>query len=183
MNRISSKFPILAARAGVTAALFASVAFASAVHAASIGPLQMAASDAPRTDAVSTQVSPTQMPASAKQVATTMGAAKASPADRVETRIKGLHDKLKITRTQEDLWSRVAEAMRANAKEMEPLIKARDEQSKTATAIEDLNSYSQLAEAHADGLKKFLPVFAPLYDSMSDIQKRNADTVFRSHSR
>jgi hypothetical protein len=48
------------------------------------------------------------------------------------------------------------------------------------TAIEDVKSYAAIAEAHADGLKKFAPVFEALYASMSDAQKKNADTLFSS---
>jgi hypothetical protein len=64
---------------------------------------------------------------------------------------------------------------------MEALIKARSEKSGTMTAVDDLKSYGEIAEAHADGLKKFTSVFEPLYASMSDAQKKNADTLFRHH--
>ena len=32
---------------------------------------------------------------------------------------------------------------------------------------------------HADGIKKFVPVFSALYNSMSDEQKKNSDVMFR----
>ena len=108
-------------------------------------------------------------------------AGRASKADRVEARIKELHTKLKITPAQEELWNNVAQVMRDNAKTMEALIKARSEKASTMTAVDDLKSYSEIAEAHADGLKKFIPAFEPLYASMSDAQKKNADTLFRHH--
>ncbi len=73
--------------------------------------------------------------------------------------------------------------MRDNAKTMEALTKARTENAKAMTAIEDLKSYGAIAEAHADGIRKFTPVFEALYNSMSDEQKKNADTVFRGHGR
>ena len=34
-----------------------------------------------------------------------------------------------------------------------------------------------------DGLKKFIPVFEPLYVSMSDTQKKNADALFHRRGR
>jgi hypothetical protein len=71
--------------------------------------------------------------------------------------------------------------MRDNAQTIEALTKARAAQAKTMTAVEDLNSYSEIAEAHAAGLKKFVPVFQTLYASMSDAQKAQADTLFRGH--
>jgi len=180
MNGFSTRFAPLSGRAGLTAALFAAFALAGSVQAAA-GPLQMAANAAPVPDVASTPMSAAQTPSSPKQATAPSAVSKSGPVERVETRIKDLHDKLKITKAQEDLWSGVARAMRDNAIEMEPLIKARSEHSGKATALEDLNSYSQLADAHADGLKKFVPAFAPLYASMSDIQKQNADTVFRGH--
>jgi protein CpxP len=103
--------------------------------------------------------------------------------DRVEARIKDLHTRLKITPAQEKLWNNVAQVMRDNAKTMEALIKARLEKAGTMTAVEDLKSYSEIAEAHADGLKKFIPAFEPLYAGMSDAQKKSADMLFRQHGR
>ncbi len=105
------------------------------------------------------------------------------PSDRVEARIKELHTKLNITPAQEEQWNKVAQAMRDNAKAMEPLIKARLEKASTMTAIDDLKSYSEIADAHADGLKKFIPAFEPLYAGMSDAQKKSADMLFRQHAR
>ena len=107
----------------------------------------------------------------------------ASKADRVEARVKELHTKLNITPAQEELWNKVAQVMRDNAKTMEALIKARSEKAGTMTAVDDLKSYGEIAEAHADGLKKFIPAFEPLYAGMSDAQKKTADTLFRQHAR
>ena len=106
-------------------------------------------------------------------------AAKASSEDRVETRIKDMHAKLKITQAQEEQWAKVAQVMRDNEKTIEPLIKARTANAKTMTAVDDLKSYAEIADAHADGIKKFTPVFATLYDSMSEAQKKEADALFR----
>jgi len=108
--------------------------------------------------------------------------AKALKVDRTEVRIKDLHTKLKITPAQEDLWNKVTQAMRDDAKTMDALNQARFEKVKAMTAIEDLKSYSEVAQAHADGLKNFIPVFEALYASMSDDQKKDADTLFRHGS-
>jgi periplasmic protein CpxP/Spy len=105
--------------------------------------------------------------------------------DRVEARIKELHSKLKITPAQEELWNNVAQAMRDNAKTMEALIKARSDKEGTMNAVEDLKSYGEIAQAHADGVKTFIPIFEPLYASMSEAQKKDADTLFhpRDHKK
>ena len=110
-------------------------------------------------------------------------AGKVSRADRVEARIKELHTKLKITPAQEELWNNVTQVMRDNAKTMEALTKARSEEASTMTAIDDLKSYGEIVEAHADGIRKFIPAFEPLYASMSDAQKKAADMLFRHHGR
>src|SRR5216684_147633 len=95
--------------------------------------------------------------AQANQTATTLAqtdagqpGAKASRADRVEARIKQLHDQLKITAAQEPQWN----------------------------AVDDLRSYEEVAETHVAGLKKLIPAFQALYDTMSPEQKKNADAAF-----
>ena len=108
-------------------------------------------------------------------------AGKVSRADRVEARIKQLHTRLKITPAQEELWNNVTHVMRDNAETMEALTRARSEKASTMTAVDDLKSYSDIAAAHADGLKKFIAAFEPLYAGMPDAQKKSADALFRQH--
>jgi protein CpxP len=110
-------------------------------------------------------------------------AAQASGESRVEARIKDMHAKLKITAAQEDQWKQVVEVMRDNANTIEPLIKERAKNAKTRNAIDDLKSYAEITDAHAEGIKKFTPVFETLYVSMSDAQKKEADTLFRHGAR
>ena len=110
-----------------------------------------------------------------------MMGAKALSSEHVEARIAYLHTKLNITPEQEELWNDVAQVMLDNAKTMDELIKARSANAATMTPVDDLKSYSEIAEAHADGLRQFIPVFESLYASMSDAQKMNADKLFRHH--
>lgn len=109
--------------------------------------------------------------------------ARPSPTERVEARIADLHARLRITPQQETRWSAVAQAMRDNAKSIEEAIRERRKTVRTMTAIDDLRSYEHLAEVHADGLKKLVTVFAPLYEMMPEDQKKTADTVFRYQER
>ena len=102
---------------------------------------------------------------------------------KVEARIKDLHTRLAITSAEEDSWGKVAQVMRDNEAAMSTLIEARSGGAKTMTAVDDLKSYGQIAQAHADGIQKFAPVFGTLYDSMSSEQKANADTIFRDSGR
>lgn len=103
--------------------------------------------------------------------------------DRIEVRIADLHTRLGITSAEEGSWGKVAIVMRDNANTMAGLVGARASNTNAMTAVDDLKSYGQIAEAHADGIQKFTPVFEALYDSMSDEQRRNADLIFRDHSR
>ena len=151
MNRITHQFTHPTSLLIAAVAFFVTIAFISAN-------LSLAASDNPGKKT----------------------SARASKVDRTEARIKDLHARLKITPEQEDLWNKVTQVMRDNAKAMDTLNRARFE--KAMTAVEDLKSYSEIAQSHADGLKNFVPVFEELYNSMSDDQKKDADTLFRHGS-
>ena len=106
---------------------------------------------------------------------------KDSEVERTEAHIKHLHEKLQITAEQEDKWNKVAKVMRDNADKLTVLAKARLENAKTMTAVDDLKSYAEITEAHEEGIGKLLPAFTSLYDSMSDDQKKVADEEFRNH--
>ncbi len=112
-------------------------------------------------------------------VAAPVFAAKASEESRVEARITDMHAKLKITTDEETQWAKIAEVMRDNAKKMDQLTDDRLAKVKTMNAIDDLKSYGEIADAHADAIRKFTPVFMALYDSMSNEQKASADELFR----
>jgi hypothetical protein len=118
--------------------------------------------------------------AAARKTGPVIGA-KALSSEHVEARIVYLHTRLNITPEQEALWNDVAQVMLDNAKTMDELIKARSANVVTMTPVEDLKSYSEIAQAHADGLVQFIPVFESLYNSMSDAQKMNAAKLFRHH--
>ena len=109
----------------------------------------------------------------------TLAAEKDAHEDRTELRIKDMHAKLKITSTQEEQWGKVAQAMLDDAKTMDTLTQNRIDHAKDMTAVDDLKSYGEIADAHANGIKKLIPVFVDLYADMSDAQKKEADTLFR----
>ncbi|MDR3483051.1 MAG: Spy/CpxP family protein refolding chaperone [Burkholderiaceae bacterium] len=95
-----------------------------------------------------------------------------------EKHIKELHAQLKITPDEEKLWAVVAATMRDSAKDLDKVIDKRKESMATATALDDLNAYADIAQAHLDSVKKFSSSFSPLYAAMSDEQKKLADEVF-----
>ena len=121
-------------------------------------------------------------------VATKPTPAATSPTDQkpegVEQRITQLHTELKITPDQESKWNSVAQAMRDNAANMEKLVAEKQQQAPSGmTAVDDLKTYQEFAQAHVDGLKNLTSAFSSLYDAMSDQQKKNADQVFANFRR
>ena len=103
--------------------------------------------------------------------------------DRVEARIKSLHAQLKITPDEEPLWSNVAQVMRENARAIDHLAQQRSAKRGSMGALDNLRSYEEIADAHADEMKKLVPVFQALYDKMPDAQKKIADAVFSQRQR
>jgi protein CpxP len=98
---------------------------------------------------------------------------------RVEGRIGQLHSQLHITSPEDAQWKAFAEIMRSNAREMDQAAAQRAEQLPTMSALQDMQSYEQLAEAHVQHLQKLIPAFENLYNAMSPDQKQIADRVFR----
>lgn len=101
----------------------------------------------------------------------------------VESRIKDLHKKLHITAAQKPQWDNLTQVMRANAQAMVDLQKQRSADANTMSAVDVVKSYESVIEAHEKGMEKFIPPFQALYDSMSDAQKKTADSLFRSRER
>jgi len=102
--------------------------------------------------------------------------------ERVERRIKELHSQLQITPAEEPQWNEFAQMMRENAREMDRAFMQRAQQFPTMNAVQNMQSYEQIAEEHAQRVQKLLPAFQKLYDAMPDQQKRLADDVFRANA-
>lgn len=103
---------------------------------------------------------------------------------KMDNHLRELHTKLQINAAEEAQWALVATAMRDSALQLDAALQAREAASKTASAVEDLNAYGTVAQAHADGVKKLAAAFGPLYAAMSSGQRQIADEVFshRDHA-
>lgn len=172
--------PMLAsslARTVATAAILSGLAFASPSLAAnSSSPSSSKASATPASaNSSSDWGSSTEAAWNGKSG---KGGSPEDMAAKVETRIQTLHDKLKITPDQESEWNDVAQAMRDNEAGISQEIQARHANASSMSAVDDLQSYQKIAQAHADGMNKVISAFSSLYDDMSDSQKKNADEVF-----
>jgi hypothetical protein len=105
-------------------------------------------------------------------------------AETIDQRITSLHEELKITPAEESDWNAVAQTMRDNASAMEKLASEKQAQSeKGMTAVEDLQTYGEFAEAHVEHLKKLTSAFETLYNAMPEQQKKVADQVFARSQR
>ena len=112
-----------------------------------------------------------------------MASPASADANAVEARIKELHKKLHITAAQKPQWDNLAQVMRDNAQAMSDLKKQRASDAQTMNAVDVVKSYESVIEAHEDGMKKFVPPFEALYNTMSDAQKKTADSLFRTREK
>jgi periplasmic protein CpxP/Spy len=101
------------------------------------------------------------------------------PFDPIAARIKYLHDRLRITPEQEALWAEVAQAIRDNAREIMPFLRERLRTSTSGSALDVLHSYEALGNAQLNSLNKFIVLFEPLYNGLSEGQKKIADAILR----
>jgi hypothetical protein len=101
----------------------------------------------------------------------------------VEARIKDLHKQLHITDAQKPQWDALTMVMRNNAQVMVDLEKQRTADAQTSSAVDVVKSYQSVIEAHEVGMQKFVPPFEALYNSMSDAQKKTADSLFRNREK
>jgi periplasmic protein CpxP/Spy len=118
--------------------------------------------------------------ASAPAAAPVAASAAAGHGERTEQRIAMLHSELKITPAQETQWQQFADVMRQNGETMGNLYRQRMAD-KNLSALDDMKQYTQIAQAHADGMSKLVAAFEPLYNSFSADQKKVADETFRQH--
>jgi len=56
------------------------------------------------------------------------------------------------------------------------------QQCPTMTALQNMQSYQQIAEAHARDLQKLVPALENPYNAMSEQQKKLTDQVFRANA-
>jgi hypothetical protein len=97
-----------------------------------------------------------------------------APAPNIEANIAQLHQRLQITPAQEPRFEALANVMRQNARMMPnapPPV--------TLNPVQALRFAIQTGEQELAGLKRMLPALEALYASLSPMQQRTADQVFR----
>ena len=100
--------------------------------------------------------------------------------DQVGKRITQLHAALQITADEEAQWKQFADTMRDNARKMDQDYKDRATKFASLNALENMQSYAQIAQEHAEDVQRLVTAFQPLYTAMPDAQKKLADAAFRN---
>ncbi|WP_338524379.1 Spy/CpxP family protein refolding chaperone [Pseudomonas batumici] len=101
-------------------------------------------------------------------------------ADFVEKRVNELHAKLKITDQQSAQWEAYAKTMRDNANATDKAFLDRAQKLSSLNADDAMQSYAKLAQMHADNMQKLATAFSALYGTLSPVQKKTADKLFRN---
>ena len=104
------------------------------------------------------------------------------PGRHIEGRIAFLKAELKITDAQAPQFDKLAAAMRENAKaKQEAFEQLRADRDKPRTALDNVEMRAKFAALRTANAQRFLAAFKPLYESLSDEQKKAADELFTHH--
>jgi periplasmic protein CpxP/Spy len=100
----------------------------------------------------------------------------------IDRRIETLRSQLGITAAQMPLWDAFAKAMRENAQGTDALFAQRAGAVATMSAVDNMHDYARIARAYADNTERLAAAFDSLYASLSETQRRAADTIFREQA-
>jgi hypothetical protein len=115
--------------------------------------------------------------------------------DRVEGRIAFLKAELKITDAQARQWEAVVKAMRDQSAALKALHEQRPQRDQAerdrALTVPDvltrrdeaMDHQAKVLAARAAAHKQFAAAFVPLYNQLSDEQKKTADSLLTRHGR
>jgi hypothetical protein len=123
---------------------------------------------------------PLALPAAALAQTAPASVATPTPAHDVEAHIQALHDQLQITPAEAPQWAAFAQVMRENAEAMGQAFQARGAGYAQMNAVQDLQSYAQIAQIQSENMQKLAASFQTLYDSFPPAQQKLADGVFRT---
>jgi len=105
-------------------------------------------------------------------------------ASHIEGRIAFLKTELKITPTQEAQFDKVASVLRQNSEDRRRSFEQmRPDRDKPRSALQHLETQARLSAMRAQQSDRFLAAFRPLYDTLSDQQKKVADDLMAPHFR
>jgi hypothetical protein len=110
-------------------------------------------------------------------------AARPERPSRIEGRLAFLKTELKITDGQTQQWEALASVMRQQDQAMRAQMQQMREQrqqrgDKPMNAVERFEQRERMSTARLERSKQFLVAFRPLYEKLSDEQKKTADDLF-----
>ncbi len=158
------------------------VSAAALLAALALPAVSLAQTTPPAATGATPQVQAPETPAPVPGPAAGHAAKRRNAATGVEQRIDQLHAELRITPAQQQQWDQFAQIMRDNASNTRQAFDQRGAQLASMTAVQNMQSYTQIAQQHAEEMQKLSAAFQTLYSSMSDAQKQEADAVFRGRA-
>ena len=96
----------------------------------------------------------------------------------VERRIEQLRSEIKITPGEQKSFDDFAATMRQNAAKMDEATEKGAGLPASATAVDRLQTYSEMSQVHAQNMQQLAASFAAFYDTLSPQQKKVVDTSF-----
>ena len=112
-----------------------------------------------------------------RNMMTMMGAQSGVMVSNIEGRLASLKTELKITDAQASTWNRFAEAMRAAAGSMNEMYQQMMQSGPAATLPARLERREAMLSGHLGRVKALKEALDPLYASLSDEQKKIADSM------
>lgn len=101
--------------------------------------------------------------------------------ERVEGRIAFLRAELQITDAQAKLWDAFAGALRDNAKRLKDSGGAMMSGMEGPALIGQLDSQEKMLNARLEGVKAMKAALAPLYQALTEDQRKAADELLAPH--
>ena len=99
------------------------------------------------------------------------------PLERIEGQLAFFRTELKITDAQTPRWNAFAETIRGAATRLRQAMEAKP----AATAPEQLERRTAMLTAQLDAMRAVQTTAKPLYDALSDEQKKTADELMAQH--
>ena len=171
--RIAALFALVAAPLALPIAAFAQSTTSQSTTSQSAAPQSTASQSTTSQTATPHDTMPM------KHSGTVVGAVLKNRTKNVEAHITLLHQELQITPAEETQWGAFAQVMRNNAAQMDAAFSQRGQAIETMTAVQDMQSYAQIAQVQSDNMQKLSAAFQTLYASFPAPQQKIADSVFR----
>lgn len=111
----------------------------------------------------------------------TQRADRPAPGRFIEGRLAFLKTELKLTAQQQPLFDKLADEMRTTAKAMQERhaqMQQASASAKSTSALDKLEKRSAVMKDVTAAQDRYLAVFRPFYQSLSDEQKKTADQLF-----